>query len=334
MIPTIIKADSISQSSPSDSVTPVTPVAAASNVKNALSHLIPGQKYQALIQSRLPNNHVRAVIANQPLHMPLPENIQPGDQIELIFISREPRLQFLLQNNGLSDGLKELKHNALISTTGHFLSALTQGAIKPGIPQSSALTTPMLSSPPSNSRVLPGLLQTALSQSGLFYESHQAQWIAGKRTLAQLQQEPQGKLTFTTIDMPTASHSIIPADIQSIHLVQQQLTALETGHLTWRGEVWHEQPMEWDILEHKSDEKSDTDKFIPWQTQLRLTLPRLGDIIATIAFNAQREVHIKLDTTITETACLLKKNQSPLTAAMTSAGLKIQTVEVQHHARK
>ncbi|SFP91329.1 hook-length control protein FliK [Nitrosomonas cryotolerans] len=331
MIPTIIKTDSISQPSPSDSVAPVTPVAAASNVKNALSHLIPGQKYQALIESRLPNNHVKVVIANQSLHMHLPENIRPGDQIELVFISREPRLQFLLQSKGLSDGLK---HNASISTTGRFLSALTQGAIKPSIPQSSTLTTPILPSPPSNSQILPGLLQIALSQSGLFYESHQAQWIAGKKTLAQLQQEPQGKLTFTTIDMPTASHSIIPADIQSIYLVQQQLAALETGHITWRGEVWCEQAMEWDILEHKSDGKSDTDKFIPWQTQLRLTLPQLGDIIATIAFDAQREVHIKLDTTITETACLLKKNQSPLAAAMTSAGLKIQAVEVQHHVRE
>jgi hypothetical protein len=45
----------------------------------------------------------------------------------------------------------------------------------------------------SASMQLAPLLRQALSQSGLFYEAHQAQWLAGKTDLASLLREPQAQ---------------------------------------------------------------------------------------------------------------------------------------------
>ena len=62
--------------------------------------------------------------------------------------------------------------------------------------------TPILTGYLTNSAELSASLQKAIIQSGLFYESHQAQWINGKNTLENLQQEPQGKLMPALADLP------------------------------------------------------------------------------------------------------------------------------------
>jgi len=49
------------------------------------------------------------------------------------------------------------------------------------------------------------------------------------------------------------------SDTQTIPLVQQQLTTLETGHMFWRGEIWQGQPMEWDIYEHPQDKEKENE---------------------------------------------------------------------------
>jgi hypothetical protein len=54
---------------------------------------------------------------------------------------------------------------------------------------------PLLSSPAASAADLVPTLQKAVVQSGLFYESHQAQWVAGKLPLDQILHEPQGRLS-------------------------------------------------------------------------------------------------------------------------------------------
>ncbi|RXV72159.1 flagellar hook-length control protein FliK [Burkholderia stabilis] len=56
--------------------------------------------------------------------------------------------------------------------------------------------------------VLRAALAQAVSESGLFYESHLAQWLAGQRPLAALMREPQARLTATLapIDPDAAQH--------------------------------------------------------------------------------------------------------------------------------
>ena len=384
MFPITIKTDLTTPSTQIKPVTPATPVTAIPDLQSSSFEFEQGQKYQALIEARLLNGNSRVLVADKLLQMRLPENFQPGDQLELVFISHEPKLKFLVlnelplnakENNTttgtasrplgvlLQDTLKQAaatatqtgENNTTISTTGRFLGVLMQEASKqpstnaPNTTtthttsaQSLTSSTPILAGPPTNSAELPGLLQKAITQSGLFYESHQAQWVNGENTLENLRQEPQGKLMLVTADPAAAKTAVatsaalgpeMPVHTQSIPLVQQQLSTLETGHLFWRGEVWQGQPMEWDIHEQPQGQKSESDHAAQWRTQLRLSMPQLGDITATIVLNAQG-INIKLNTSHTETVSLLKNNQLPLTIDMQSAGLNVQSVEVQHNDRE
>ena len=349
MIPTIIKTDLIATQTQVTPITPVTPVTAIPDPQSAFPEFAQGQKYQALIETRLFNGNSRVLVAGKLLQMHLPDNFQPGNKLELVFISQEPKLKFLILNEApLDTG----KNNTSISTTGRFLGALMQDTLKQtpaSITTTNTVTTlsltsptPILTGPSINSTELPGLLQKAIVQSGLFYESHQAQWVNGEYTLENLHQEPQGKLVLVTADLPAAkvaASALLSPEIsvhtQTIPLVQQQLTALETGHLFWRGEIWSGQPMEWDIHEHsqEKDKENESDQVAQWRTQLRLSMPQLGDITATITLNAQG-INIKINTAQPDTARLLKSNQSPLTMDMQSVGLNIQAVEVQHDDRE
>ena len=349
MIPTIIKTDLIATQTQVAPVTPVTPVTAILDSQSSFAEYVQGQKYQALVEARLFNGNSRVLVAGKLLQMHLPENFQPGNKLELVFISQEPKLKFLILSEAPSD---TEKNNTSISATGRFLGALMQDTLKQtsaSITTTNTTTTrsltsptPILTGPSINSTELPGLLQKAIVQSGLFYESHQAQWVNGENTLENLQQEPQGKLVLVMADLPAAkvaASAVLSPEMsvhtQTIPLVQQQLATLETGHLFWRGEIWQAQPMEWDIYEHSQEEEkeNESDQAAQWRTQLRLSMPQLGDITATIALNAQG-INIKINASQPETTRLLKNNQLPLTMDMQSAGLNIQTVEVQHDGRE
>lgn len=369
MFPMPIRTDLTSPSTLTKPVTPISPVTAITDSQNFPDSFIEGQKYLALIEARLFNGNSRVLVADQLLQMKLPDNFQPGSKLELVFIARKPEPQFLVINQTAAD---TTENNASISPTGRFLGTLIQDMLKqtPAAANTSGTgsnntisggtifssannngnimpsligSKPIFSSLPINSAELPGLLQKAIVQSGLFYESHQAQWVQGENTLKNLQQEPQGKLMLVTSEASSTKAAIaasmnpeMPVHQQVIPLVQQQLNTLETGHLFWRGEVWQGQSMDWNIYEESnSDEKNNDEspQAVQWRTQIRLSMPQLGDITATIALSAQG-INIKLNTSQLDTANLLKGNRMPLTTDMQSAGITIQALEIQHDVGK
>lgn len=324
MIPSNIKTDSFTQPSRTGPVASITPVTAVGNVPPP--DFTQGIKYQALVEDRLPDGNTRVLISGQPLQMQLPDNIRPGNKIELVFIAREPQLKFLLQNP-TPPSIE--KPSPMISMIGRLLDSISQGAKQAKTLKSLAYTAPIFVNPPTNSTELPSLLKKALTRSGLFYESHLAQWTAEKNTLTQLKQEPQSKLTVATMTTSISPNADSVIHAQSLPIVQQQLTFLETGHLIWYGEIWPEQFMKWDISEHSSNgNQQETDASASrWQMQLRLTLPKLGEVTAKIVLNAN-DIHIKLHTVTMETAKILKENQPQLATAIASAGLSVQIAEM------
>ncbi len=219
---------------------------------------------------------------------------------------------------------------ASLSATGRFLGALAQDAAKSPVAAPSASAAPVLSGPPADSRQLRALLRQALSQSGLFYESHQALWLAGKRTLEQLRLEPQAALPAATGAAGNPEAPVLHE--QTLALVQRQLSALETGQLTWRGEIWPGQWLEWDIAEHAPAER-ETAQPMRWRTRLRLTLPKLGEVAASLELDS-RGVRLALGAAAAGTAELLRGNQQLLAASMEAAGLSMLAVEVRHDAEK
>lgn len=324
MIPTTIKNDNISQPSKTGPVSPIAPVTAIPDPSQSTPNFTQGNTYQGLVQNRLQNGNARVLIAGQLLQMQLPENIQSGNKIELVFITREPQLKFMLLPLGAEN------HTPNISATGRLLGLLAQDAMQSISTKVSLNTTPIVVNPVKNSTQLPGLLHKALTQSGLFYESHLAKWVTGNYTLAQLQQEPQSKLTtIATMTNSASSNTDMTIHTQSLSLVQQQLSALETGHLIWQGEIWPNQRMAWVISEHASDNHDQTTGELSssWQMQLNLTLPRLGEVTAHIVCHCNN-MQIRLITSASETAEFLRINQVSFADAITSAGLSVQSVDI------
>lgn len=330
MIPTTIKTDQISQQSqnkavtPAKSVAPVTPITAIADSKDNSHEFLPGQKYQALVEGRLPNGNSSVLISDKILQMNLPGHIQPGDKMELVLLTNEPRLKFALQNENTVD---ITKNNTLISSTGRFLDVLIQKTEKS--PALLTKSTPLVSGYPINNHELPLLLQKAIRQSGLFYESHLAKWINGKHALKELQQEPQG-LIKTATSTATSSSSTVPVNTQSLSLVQQQLAALETNHIVWNGEIWNGQQIQWDIYEDNAMRKDgDGNATSQWKTKLTLTLPELGKITISIALNFQ-DIKISMNTGINQTAQLLQTNQTHLKKRMQTTGLSVQSLDIKY----
>lgn len=238
-----------------------------------LDLLKPGARLQATVQARLPNTEGEFVVSlqerghgmpaadtgadRQLLHMRLPAGARPGDVVDLIFVSREPRPAFMLASE------TPAADAAPLSTTGRFISDLLGRPVSPGGPAALAGTLPLLPGPPADGAQLARSLASALSRSGLFYESHQAQWLSGARTLAELALEPQARLSQSFRSEPSPSPSLLaslallaplaspqqgagnPAvaghDSNAVHpvhpeaqgLVRQQLETFEARQVTW-----------------------------------------------------------------------------------------------------
>ena len=339
MIPITAKPDLVT---PLTQIKSITPVSTDLDSQKNSSEFLPGQKYQALVDARLSNGNARVLIANQWFQMQLPENFQSGAKIELLVTSRLPELQFQIINGTQEQASDQL---ATISSTGKLISTLLQDAHKQSTPTSqNTQTSPSISSGSSiNSTELTSLLQKAISQSGLFYESHQAQWINGEKTLQSLHQEPQNKMNSTVMAamdqsvaraVAASSNTMDVAVNNQINtLVTQQLSTLETGQVVWRGEIWHNQPMEWEIYEQPEDHKqNEHEQTVQWHTKLHLTMPNLGEITARIAFGPHG-LTIKLDAIDRNTIDLLKNNQQPLASQIQAAGLNVQSVEIHQHEK-
>lgn len=323
----------------------ISPASSVNDVTK-LPELAVAQRYQASIDSRLPNGSFKVLVNGHELQMNLPENARTGDQLNLLLVSKEPRLKFALlsitPNPAVAPHSSQLPTTVLetgadidLSKAGRFLGNLTQEPNKASLPPPLISNMPLLSEPPMNSQQLPGLLKQALSHSGLFYENHQAQWIAGKMTSEQLSQEPQSKLTPLTsasLNTPIAitmlSSSDAPVHPQSLTTVQQQLNLLETGQLNWRGEVWPGQQMEWSITDHPPSGKESSDSQ-QWQSRLRLTLPKLGEVIATLELN-QDGLRLSIRAQDAATLSLMRNDRQPLSESMAAAGLKVLRIDLEN----
>ena len=174
----------------------------------------------------------------------------------------------------------------------------------------------IVAGPPHDTAAVAELLKLALTRSGLFYESHQAQWVTGQRPLAELMLEPQASLE------PTGD----PVHPQAIGIVRQQLEALDTRQIVWQGQVWPDQVMEWRVEEDRSEPKS-TGELPVWRTSLRLKLPRLGDVTALLALQGDA-IRIGFTGLDAGTRSLVRDGQVALRDAMATAGLALLELKV------
>lgn len=334
-----------------------------------LPQLVPGQKLQAYVVANLPNGRFQVLIADKTLDMNLPKNTQAGDSVELVFVTDKPRLTFVLARDlgtVQANTAGPAKPQISLSETARFLGALLEKAAQPesrqGKAQNVAQTAPLLAGSPGKTFDFAQALRGAVTQSGLFYESHQAQWVAGDRPLADLLREPQGRLSQAVAnnastsatgtatpgtqaaqqqtsaaspqnDMQTSSKptgTVQPAHPDTLPLVRQQLEALDSRQVMWQGQVWPGQTMDWKIEERAAREQ-DTGEIVQseWQTSLRLVLPQLGEITAKLTLHPQG-IRLHLDASEAVTAKLMAEQQAALQSGMETSGLQLVEIKVRH----
>lgn len=147
-----------------------------------------GQKHQGTVQAQVAAGLFKVQVAGQLVQMQLPPSIRSGDTVALQVIATQPRLTFSMVNSA-----NPLSTPEQLGSVARLLSSMSQQAPEKAYVRA-ARNTPLWETPqPPASKELAGLLKEALSNSGLFYESHQAQWLGGSRSTAQLLHEPQNQ---------------------------------------------------------------------------------------------------------------------------------------------
>lgn len=175
------------------------PAAAVQRIADVLSNLVPGQRILAEIQAMLPNGTYRATVAQRDITLALPFAAKPGDSLELEVTESEGKLTLaFVANRGEANQSKGQVPSAAttLSNTGKLIGDLMQeinaeGKRAPAAPLNG--NQALVSAMPKDAAQLAPILKQALSQSGMFYEAHQARWVAGKLPTEQLRQEPQGR---------------------------------------------------------------------------------------------------------------------------------------------
>jgi hypothetical protein len=90
--------------------------------------------------------------------------------------------------------------------------------------------------------------------------------------------------------------------------------------------------MWWEIGRDQQRNAAPGDEQIrPWQTRLKLTLPMLGQIEATLELNAGGAVSITLLAADTASEARLRDNASALTSQLEAAGLHLTQLSLKQH---
>jgi len=287
---------------------PVAPVKPAERVAGAstetharLAQLVMGKEFQASLVSRLSDGSFLVRLANAAsgaasdatsgltMRMNLPAGMQAGDPIRLTLVALDPRPTFLL-GSARGDGSAQ----AALSDAGRLIDHFLQSARQQGMPAALLGKTPLVASSAIAAAPLAAALQDALDTSGLFYESHMAQWAAGQRPLASMLSEPQARLAMlspaTTAWPPqsspssaTQSYAVADAsdslgllssdpafgDMAAAHMADAlppsaahdhpeltRLVSLQLNALEQRGMAWHGEVWPGQFMEWDIDEES------------------------------------------------------------------------------
>lgn len=381
------------------------PVIAAEKIADVLSNFVPGQRVLAEIQALLPNGMYRAVVAQREITLALPFAAKAGDSLELEVKETDGKLTLAFVGPGKSDEAAKSAKNESVPTSfsqaGKLIGDLQRDIAEPGkraAPAALNGNQPLVKSFPDHAAALAPVLKDALVKSGVFYEAHQARWVAGNMPTDELRQEPQGKQSpppvmlrvlasqpdpmallspnkfdpaQTTQSSPPTPERSAPISNATVHtsieaktteaarptdilptstatrteqatqqnpiprdlvpIVQQQLDALATQNYAWQGQIWPGQQMQWEIAGNPDGQRSGTDEIdTRWQTRLKLSLPSLGGIDATLRLAANGDIKISMTSNSEAGEVRLRDSAVTLKDQMSAAGLNLTQILIEH----
>ncbi len=272
-------------------------------------------------------------IEGRTVSMRLPRSVQPGETLRLSFAGHMPQPAFMLeaQETAPVDAPQ-------LSQTARMLSDIMQ-RVPERTPPTVAPPAPLLPQPAADSAALGLALRTALVRSGLFYESHLANWAIGQDSLDGLMREPQNRLAAEATQLAVASPDSTQKSANPLHtLLTQQLQVLESPQFVWRGELWPGQTLEWQ-LRRDTDAPDDAPAraaapaaAAAWESHLKFSLPTLGTVNVHIRLDARQSFSIRVVPEAAATLPVLQADQAGLTGRLEAAGCKVQAFEVAQDA--
>lgn len=196
-------------------------------------------------------------------------------------------------------------------------------SLRAAAPASTTLRPTVLADPASPSpNLLPTRLSQTLRESGLFYESHLARWTKGAYPFESILNEPQARLGRAAMPMPGM------AELAGMHedaarMAGRQLHMLEGGPFLWQGFAWPGQWMDWLVDERREGQGDghEGEEPNPWDTELRLTLPRMGTVHAQLSLR-DHDVNLRLQVAEPATARTLQEALPDLQRGLESSGLR------------
>ncbi len=353
------------------------PVEAIRNVVDVLRDLVPGQRILAEIKALLPNGAYRAVVAQRDITLALPFSAKPGDSLELEVTENDGKLALAFvtnrgQGNASANSTPPPSVATSLTATAKMIGNLL-GDINPeqGRAPAAPLNSnqPIVQSMPDQTAALVSRLKEALSNSGVFYESHQARWVTGHTTLESLRNEPQGQLpsspTPATVDPKNAQNientsgaatltkglpsNAMQTGIEApgdrselmklptgqplpqdiVRIVQQQLDGLSNQNFLWQGQIWPGQDIQWEISDQGSEKSIADPESMRWKTSLHLDLPTLGGVSAAIKLGQNNTVQVELTTNQQGSESQLQAHLGQLADNLTAAGLTPRLITAQ-----
>ena len=214
-----------------------------------------------------------------------------------------------------------------LSTTARAISTvLSQAESVPGAPLSLVGKTPLMATPNAAPAQVAQKLQDAVGSSGLFYESHVAEWAEGKRPLASLLLEPQMQKAAQGDMAKTGT------DLASAQLINLQLHTHEQARVQWQGEAWPGQKMQWDISKdapegQQRDGTQADEEATAWRSNVRFQFPLLGDLAAHVVLQGGR-VAIQLQAGSEGSADTLRQHAARLEASLDAAGWPLSSLTI------
>ncbi len=313
-----------------------------------------GTPVDAIIVGRPMRDVVLLDVAGQLFQATLPEGaLQDGaGKLPLVVLRGGERPAFLL-DRGLPEPAATPSARVDLSALGSRLGAAVAAATKgQEIAPSAVSASPLLPAPPADADGLVPPLRQAVEGSGLFYESHQAEWVAGRRPLqalrtepqavagrmlAQIEADPDGSVAPRSDGAAPATRQVPVAESGSnqeaislpapaiAQLVDRQLQALAGQPIVWSGQVWPGQTMDWQIEEDGPGESPDAPTQ-GWTSKLRLTLPNLGEVELRVGLREDRlSVRVIPGT---EHVPAFRESAEELRHALAARGLSLIALEI------
>lgn len=180
-----------------DSEPPIQGPARVREIQARLPELAPGERFTATLQRALPDGTFQAIVAGRTYTLALNHPAKSGDTLELVAMRSSANTVFAQLADPRQQAAAAAGEAArpALSPVGRLIGFLLTGQPAPK-PAELAAGRPLLPAPPApgGAAALAPVLQQAIARSGLFYESHQKQWLSGKLDARALLQEPQGQL--------------------------------------------------------------------------------------------------------------------------------------------